>query len=149
MPTDLTALDGPAICARLPHHGDVCQLDRVVSADETHLVGETRAHRRADNPLRVGGQLGVFAGVEMAGQAMALHLALQSNGEAAVGQGMITRANGLTPHGDRLDDLPGPLRITVTCEAQAGEMARYGFTLAHEGAVILAGGLSVWLTDGV
>ncbi len=152
MPTDLTALDGPAICARLPHHGDVCQLERVVSAGETRLIGETRAHQRRDNPLRLDGQLGVFAGVEMAGQAMALHLALQSNGEAAgqsAGQGMITRANGLNPHVDRLDDLSGPLRITVTCEARAGEMARYGFTLEHEGAVILAGGLSVWLTNGV
>ena len=151
MPTDLTALDGPALCARLPHHGDVCQLERIVSVDETRLVGETRAHQRADNPLRVGGQLGVFAGVEMAGQAMALHLALQSNGEAAgqsAGQGMITRANGLSPRVGRLDELSGPLRITVTCEAQAGEMARYGFSLEHEGAVILDGALSVWLANG-
>lgn len=147
MPIDLTALDGPALCARLPHHGDICQLERIVSVDDSRLVGETRAHQRADNPLRVGGRLGVFAGVEMAGQAMALHLALQSNGEAA-GQGMITRANGLSPRVDRLDGLPGPLRISVTCEAQAGEMARYGFTLEHEGAVILDGSLSVWLTNG-
>lgn len=147
MPIDLTALDGPAICKRLPHHGDVCQIERIVSVDETRLVGETYAHQRADNPLRVGGQLGVFAGVEMAGQAMALHLARQSNGEAA-GQGMITRANGLNPRVARLDELSGPLRITVTCEAQAGEMARYGFTLEHAGAVMLDGGLSVWLTNG-
>ncbi|WP_410473644.1 hypothetical protein [Guyparkeria sp. TX1] len=149
MPTDLTSLDGPAICKRLPHHGDVCQIERIVSADETRLIAETRAHQRDDNPLCVGGQLGAFAGVEMAGQAMALHLALQSNDNAPAGEGMITRAKSLNPRVERLDELVGPLQITVTCEAHAGEMARYGFTLAHEGAVILEGGLSVWLTNGI
>lgn len=149
MPTDRIALDGPAICKRLPHHGDVCQIERIVSANETRLVVTSRAHQRGDNPLRVGGQLGVFAGVEMAGQAMALHLSLQSNDNASAGQGMITRASVLNPRVERLDELVGQLQITVVCEAHAGEMARYGFTLEHEGAVILDGGLSVWLTNGI
>ncbi|MCL7751224.1 hypothetical protein LV475_06400 [Guyparkeria hydrothermalis] len=164
MPTssDFTHLDAHAIGERLPHQGAVCQLERVLSCGENTISCETRAHQRPDNPLRLNERLGVFAGVEMAGQAMALHLALTATGqpdEASAGvvgdgdldshqarEGMITRASDLNPRVGRFDDLPDPLRIDVTCEAQVGEMARYRFSITHRETVLLDGGLSVLLS---
>ena len=61
-------------------------------------------------------------------------------------EGMITRATDLNPRVRRLDNLPDPLRIDVTCETQAGEMARYRFSIRHRETVLLDGGLSVLLS---
>ncbi|MDG4867771.1 3-hydroxylacyl-ACP dehydratase [Guyparkeria sp. 1SP6A2] len=135
-----------AICALLPHAGDVCQIEAVGECNEERIVCSTRAHQRVDNPLRREGRLSVHAGVEMAGQAMALHMALTDEEVGAPPrQGMITRLNGITWTTERLDTLGGHLTLTAECQAMAGPMARYGFSLAHDGIVLLEGTASVWL----
>ncbi|MGM0516219.1 MAG: 3-hydroxylacyl-ACP dehydratase [Pseudomonadota bacterium] len=135
-------LDAAGICGRLPHAGQVCQLERVLSCDTHSIACETRAHQRQDNPLRHNGRLGPLVGVEMAGQAMALHLSLQAGAEGA-GKGMITRATGLRWQEERLDDLPTALLVRVECEAGVGEMARYRFAIEHAGTTVVEGSLSV------
>lgn len=62
-----------AICARLPHAGRMCLLERLESWDDDSITCIATSHRDADNPLRHGGQLHAVAGVEYAAQAMALH----------------------------------------------------------------------------
>jgi predicted hotdog family 3-hydroxylacyl-ACP dehydratase len=62
-----------AICARLPHAGRMCLLERLESWDEDSVTCIATSHRDADNPLRRGGHLPAVAGVEYAAQAMALH----------------------------------------------------------------------------
>lgn len=142
-------LTAEAICARLPHAGKVCQIERVSDCDMDRIVCLTGAHRRADNPLRRDGRLSIHAGAEMAGQAMALHMALSAEGDGdAPRQGMITRLNGVTWSTERLDTLEGDLRITATCEAVAGQMARYAFTVTDGEVVLIAGKASVWLAEG-
>lgn len=135
-------LDAADICGRLPHAGQVCQIERVLSCDAHSIACETRAHRRQDNPLRQNDRLGPLVGVEMAGQAMALHLSLQA-GDEEVGKGVITRATGLSWQVDRLDDLPSALLVRVECEARGGEMARYRFAIEHTGTTVVEGSLSV------
>jgi predicted hotdog family 3-hydroxylacyl-ACP dehydratase len=61
------------ICARLPHAGRMCLLERLESWDGDSITCIAASHRDADNPLRRGGRLHVVAGVEYAAQAMALH----------------------------------------------------------------------------
>jgi len=62
-----------AICARLPHAGRMCLLERLESWDGDSIICIATSHRDADNPLRRGGRLHAVAGVEYAAQAMALH----------------------------------------------------------------------------
>ncbi len=67
-----------AICARLPHAGRMCLLERLESWDSDTITCIATSHRDADNPLRRGGRLHAVAGVEYAAQAMALHSSLVS-----------------------------------------------------------------------
>lgn len=67
-----------AICARLPHAGRMCLLERLESWDGDSITCIVTSHRDADNPLRRGGRLHAVAGVEYAAQAMALHSHLLS-----------------------------------------------------------------------
>ena len=62
-----------AICARLPHAGRMCLLERLESWDVDSITCIATSHRDADNPLRRGGHLPAVAGVEYAAQVMALH----------------------------------------------------------------------------
>ena len=62
-----------AICARLPHAGRMCLLERLESWNGDSITCIAISHRDADNPLRRGGRLHAVAGVEYAAQAMALH----------------------------------------------------------------------------
>ena len=67
-----------AICARLPHAGRMCLLERLESWDSDSITCIAISHRDADNPLRRDGRLHAIAGVEYAAQAMALHGSLLS-----------------------------------------------------------------------
>ncbi len=62
-----------AICARLPHAGRMCLLDRLEAWDGDSITCFATSHRDAHNPLRRAGRLPAVAGVEYAAQAMALH----------------------------------------------------------------------------
>ena len=62
-----------AICARLPHAGRMCLLERLAAWDSESIVCHATSHRDADNPLRSGGRLHAVTGVEYAAQAMVLH----------------------------------------------------------------------------
>lgn len=62
-----------AICARLPHAGRMCLLDRLESWDEQSITCLAISHHAADNPLRSHDRLHAVCGVEYAAQAMALH----------------------------------------------------------------------------
>ena len=61
------------ICARLPHAGRMCLLERLVAWDAESIRCIAVSHRDADNPLRSGNRLHAVCGVEYAAQAMALH----------------------------------------------------------------------------
>ncbi|MCK7498102.1 MAG: hypothetical protein MZW92_50905 [Comamonadaceae bacterium] len=70
------------ICARLPHGGHMCLLERLESFDAEAIRCRARSHRDADNPLRSNGQLHAVCGVEYAAQAMALHATLTAGPDA-------------------------------------------------------------------
>ena len=138
-------LSAETICARLPHAGKVCQIERVSACDANRITCLTGAHRDPDNPLRRGGRLSVHAGIEMAGQAMALHMALAAEEGAPPRQGMITRLSGVSWTIERLDAVAGDLAIAASREAYAGPMARYAFAVSHDGQMLIEGKASVWL----
>ena len=75
-------LNRAEIAARLPHAGSMVLIDRVVEWNESRIRCAALSHLVADNPLCVAGGLDVYAGIEYAAQAAALHGALLSKADA-------------------------------------------------------------------
>ena len=69
-------MDKLALCALIPHHGNMCLLDGVESWNENRIVCISNSHANVDNPLRKNGRLHALIGIEYAAQAMAVHGAL-------------------------------------------------------------------------
>jgi predicted hotdog family 3-hydroxylacyl-ACP dehydratase len=143
-------IDRPAIARLIPHAGEMCLLDGVLSWDATRIRCTTESHRSLHNPLRHGERLGMLCGVEYAAQAMALHGALAETEGAepdtrAPRVGFLAGLRGLACHGDRLDLVAGP--IIVEAERLFGEDSRllYAFTLRSADRVLLAGRAAVVL----
>lgn len=57
----------------IPHAGDMCLLDAVLSADENSIECSSTSQLAVDNPLRKQGKLSALCGIEYAAQAMAIH----------------------------------------------------------------------------
>lgn len=83
------------ICARLPHAGRMCLLDRLESFDAESIHCRARSHRDADNPLRSHGRLHAVIGVEYAAQAMALHGSLTAGHDAPPAMGYLASVRDL------------------------------------------------------
>jgi predicted hotdog family 3-hydroxylacyl-ACP dehydratase len=135
----------PEIARLIPHAGDMCLLDGVLSRDEAHISCIAETHRWPGNPMRRDGRLGILCGIEYAAQTMALHAALASEGSAPPRHGYLASLRGVSCHADRLDLLPGPLIIDAQrLLGEAGRMI-YAFTLRHENRVLLEGRAAVAL----
>ena len=100
------------ICARIPHAGRMCLLERVQDWDETAIHCLATSHRDADNPLRSRDRLSAVCGIEYAAQAMAVHAGLRATGAAVKpGLGMLAAVRDLRLAVARLDDVDGDLHI--------------------------------------
>jgi predicted hotdog family 3-hydroxylacyl-ACP dehydratase len=90
-----------AICARLPHAGRMCLLDRLESWDNESIVCVAVSHRDPGNPLRSHECLPAVGGVEYAAQAMALHGSLLATPGASTardgGRFGLLPSRGITP----------------------------------------------------
>ena len=133
------------IAAHIPHHGSMCLLHTVLEWNDQHIVCEAIGHGAPDHPLREQGRLGAVVGVEYAAQAMAVHGALLASEATPVGQGYLTSVRGLSLNVDRLDDLPGPIRVSAERLSGDARLVLYQFELEHRGVRLLAGRASVVL----
>jgi predicted hotdog family 3-hydroxylacyl-ACP dehydratase len=135
----------PEIARLIPHAGDMCLLDGVLSRDEAQICCITETHLWPDNPLRRDLRLGILCGIEYAAQAMALHAALAVDGSAPPRRGYLASLRGVSCRDDRLDLLPGPLIVEAKrLVGDAGRMI-YAFALRHENRVLLDGRAAVVL----
>jgi predicted hotdog family 3-hydroxylacyl-ACP dehydratase len=142
-------IDKPGIARLIPHAGDMCLLDGVLSWDALKIQCVTATHRRAGNPLRRDGRIGILCGVEYAAQAMALHAALAGGDPDTPTRGYLASLRAVACHADRLDLVPGTL--IVDAERLHGEAGRaiYGFALHGDGRLLLDGRAAVVLEPGV
>lgn len=142
-------LIGKTEIARLiPHSGDMCLLDGVLSWDATRIHCESTTHRSVTNPLRRAGRLGILCGVEYAAQAMALHAALAGGAMSPPRRGYLASLRALSCHHDRLDLLPGVLTIEAESLHRDVDRVIYGFAVRHENQVLLDGRAAVVLEPG-
>ncbi len=138
-------LDHAAIAARIPHHGNMCLLERVLAWDEQRIECEALSHTAPNNPLRAEHRLGAAVGVEYAAQAMAVHGALLAGASGAPKRGYLTAVRSLSLHVLRLDDLPGALHVVAERLSGDQGLILYQFHLVHGTQRLLEGRASVVL----
>lgn len=136
----LTRLDRPWIERHIPHHGNMCLLDEVLSWDTVRIRCRATSHRLADNPLRAYGRLGAACGVEYAAQAMAVHGAIMAHDSGTPARaGLLASVRNLVLRVSRLDDLDADL--IASAERLAGDESGtlYGFAVSSGGRELLSG----------
>ncbi|MEJ0086070.1 MAG: hypothetical protein WDO72_10325 [Pseudomonadota bacterium] len=130
------------IRALVPHVGDMCLLERIVTASESEIVCATFSHRSPANPLRRDGRLAALHLAEYGAQAMAVHGGLEAAGEAARG-GMLVAIRDLKLHVQRLDDIEGELAVHAL-KLVANDSGRiYSFAARAGGRELATGRVSV------
>lgn len=137
-------IDRPEIARLIPHTGEMCLLDGVVSWDERRLRCLTTTHRSASNPLRRGDRLGILCGVEYAAQAMAVHAAL-GNERGGVRRGYLASLRAVSCYECRLDLIPGTLIVGVERIHDESSGMIYDFALRHDDRMLLSGRAAVAL----
>ena len=135
-------LERDEISRIIPHAGAMVLLDRVVNWDSSAISCATESHLRLDNPLRRGDTLPTAAGIELAGQAMAIHARLITS--APKRMGLLGGLRDVHMHRDRLDTCREPLTVhaRLLTSGDAGRM--YSFSILGGGDMILEGRASVF-----
>ncbi len=131
------------ICARIPHKGRMCLLDRLEHWDETHIVCLATNHRDTDHPLRGSAGLHALCAVEYAAQAMALHGTMRSPRGRVAPAGYLASVRDLRLVRDRLDLESGPL--CVEAERLGGDERAfiYAFKVSSPAGLVASGRATV------
>jgi predicted hotdog family 3-hydroxylacyl-ACP dehydratase len=131
--------------AWLPQAGAMVLLDEVVFRDDARIECRATSHRRADHPLAHGGHLPVWAGIEYAAQAVALHRALGNAAPRRPRVGFLGALRDVVCAVERLDDAGDVLVIAATKLFADSTGAVYGFAVraACREATLLSGRATV------
>lgn len=127
------------ICARLPHAGRMCLLERLVRWDAESIQCTAVSHRDAGNPLRSRNGLHAVNGVEYAAQAMALHGSLLAAPDTAPVMGYLASVRDLQLDIDDLSGIPDDLRIVARRLSGDASGFIYEFTIHGGERRLLAG----------
>lgn len=130
----------------VPHAAGMCLLERVLHWDAQRAVVATTTHRRPDNPLRRAGRLRAVHLCEYGAQAMAVHgglLAAADGGRAP--PGVLVSLREVVLQADRVDDLPGELRVEAERLHGGPGSWQYRFVVTHDGRQLAAGRAAVML----
>lgn len=133
------------IAAIIPHAGDMCLLDNVLTWDADHIRCTSNSHHRSDNPLRVKGRLSAINGIEYAAQAMAAHGALVSARGDAPRAGYLASIRDAVCLCRNLDEFAGELTIEARKLLGDGGHVLYEFVLRAADVVLLNGRAAVVL----
>lgn len=133
-------LDHAGIAARIPHHGRMCLLDRLVEWSPLRIECRARNQRDADHPLRSASGLLAPCAIEYAAQAMALHGGLLAPPAAGARPGYLASVRGVRLAVARLDDIDGELQVRAERLAGDANQVLYGFVVADESGRTLVEG---------
>lgn len=138
-------LDSAALCALIPHAGDMCLLDAVLDWDEDGVRCRSASHRLTDHPLRrADGILGASHLLEYAAQAAAVHGGLLAAAENTVPTpGYLVATRRLQLHTDRIDTLPEALNIAARRLFAGPGGWVYEFDVAHAGTELASGQFTI------
>ena len=133
-------LDHAGIAARVPHHGAMCLLDRLLGWSLEEIRCSAISHRDPANPLRHGGTLPSPTAIEYASQAMALHGGLGAAEGATPKPGFLAAVRNVRLGVARLDDVDGDLLITATRLLGDAGQAQYRFAVYDSRGALLVDG---------
>ena len=122
-------LDAAGIAARVPHHGSMCLLDRLLRWDAETIVCAANSHHHPDHPLRTAAGLLSPTAIEYAAQAMALHGTLSAAPGTPPTPGFLASVRGVTLHVPRLDTIEGELQVSAQRVMGDTNQALYAFAL--------------------
>jgi predicted hotdog family 3-hydroxylacyl-ACP dehydratase len=117
-------------------------LDRVLDWNSESISCSTESHLRLDNPLRRDDILPAVAGIEIAGQAMAIHGSLTSDSLKRLG--LLGSLRDVRLNRDRLDTCSAPLSVDAKLLSRGGGGRIYSFRIGASGEVYLEGRASVF-----
>lgn len=141
-------IDRDAILGLVPHQGDMCLWDEVVSHDAGRIALRAYNHRDPAHPLRSGGRLRAVHLCEYGAQAMAVHGGLRGRATgAAVRPGVLVALRGVALHVARIDDLPGALEGEAELLMEGEASQQYAFRIHHAGVLLAEGRAAVVLGD--
>jgi predicted hotdog family 3-hydroxylacyl-ACP dehydratase len=135
------------ICARLPHAGRMCLLERLERWDGESIVCLAISHRDPGNPLRSHECLPAVCGVEYAAQAMALHASLLAPADTPPRAGFLASVRDLSLNVARLDDVAADLQIEARRLGDSADGFMYSFAVHAAGRPLLAGRAMVKLMN--
>jgi predicted hotdog family 3-hydroxylacyl-ACP dehydratase len=138
------ALDRAWIERHIPHQGDMCLLDEVLTWNPVRVQCRSTTHRDVANPLRAHDRLAAVCGIEYAAQAMAVHGALiasriTSSTQSATVAGFLASVRNVTLYANRLDDIEGDLVATAELVTGDEHTVLYDFTVSAGERTLLAG----------
>lgn len=116
----------------------MCLLDRVVHWDARSILCAALSHRDAANPLREAGGLPVWAGIEYAAQAAAVHGALLLP-RSAPRAGLLAALRNVNAAYEWLDRIDAELTLGATLMHADAAGGIYGFE-AYAGKQLLLSG---------
>jgi predicted hotdog family 3-hydroxylacyl-ACP dehydratase len=131
------------IAALIPHAGAMCLLDSVLTWDTTSITCVSGRYLALSNPLRrADGRLGAATGIELAGQAAALHGRLTAPTSEKPRFGYLASLRDIQL-ATAILDTTSPL--TITAERLMGDAtgATYNFALTQNAAPVLSGRFTV------
>ena len=128
------------VCMLIPHDGDMCLLDRVVSWDDDTIICESSSHISDDNPLRSERGLSSISLIEYGAQAIAVHGGLRARKKGfSAGEGYLAALRDVTMircYVDRAGD-----KLVVAAErvmSQEGNMV-YRFEISLDTVTVMSG----------
>lgn len=117
----------------IPHAGQMCLLDRIISWDDRRIHCLSETHLDRDNPLRFEGCLPAIALIEYGAQAAAVHgslLAIKHSG--TIRQGYLAAVRDAQFFVDELDNLTSCLDIIAEINLRSDTGVVYTFTVANK-----------------
>jgi predicted hotdog family 3-hydroxylacyl-ACP dehydratase len=138
------ALDRAWIERHIPHQGDMCLLDEVLTWNPVRVQCRSTTHRDVANPLRAHDRLAAVCGIEYAAQAMAVHGALiasriTSSTQSATVAGFLASVRNVNLYANRFDDIEGDLVATAELVTGDEHTVLYDFTVSAGERTLLAG----------
>jgi predicted hotdog family 3-hydroxylacyl-ACP dehydratase len=129
----------------IPHAGDMCLLDGVLSWDDTSIHATSVSHVLDTHPLRSEHGLHAVHLAEYGAQAMAVHGALRGRerGETAPRPGMLVSLRGVKLSAQRIDNREGVLDVYAECLIADENGAQYLFRVLHSGEELASGRAAV------
>ncbi len=143
------------ICKLLPHSGEMCLIDSILSWDQENLIAQTMSHQNKKNPLLYKNKITSIMGIEYAAQTMAIHFSLihkyadkQKQGENKQG-GYLATARNIQILEENLFDFQHPqlqaLFISVIILMKDSQGYTYNFEISSNNTMLICGKLTIFL----